>query len=171
MKIHLLPSAFIPVAFLAFVTAAAQPREGSRTHVWILGSSNVADWSCRASNFEARVDSGRVRVRVEAHDLKCGNGRMDRDLYAALKASDIVAVFAPQATGTVAVAGVERSVAADVTMERTREGSLRAYGSVPLRMTDFGIKPPVGLFGLIRSRNEIVVKFDLVLPPASEPES
>lgn len=149
------------LAIMSSDTAYAGVNAGDR--VWIEGSSNVAGWSCRTEQFEARIDSGRVRVRLAAHSLKCGNRRMDRDLYAALKDSDIVAVFARQATGTLAVAGVERAVVADVTMETVRD-SVRVRGSLALRMTDFGIKPPVGLFGLIRSRNEIVVRFDLLLP-------
>jgi hypothetical protein len=32
-------------------------------------------------------------------------------------------------------------------------------------MTDFGVKPPVGLFGLIRSKNEVTVKFELLIAP------
>jgi hypothetical protein len=50
-----------------------------------------------------------------------------------------------------------------VTTDRVDGGALRARGAVAMRMTDFGIKPPTGLFGLIRSRNEITVRFDLVV--------
>jgi polyisoprenoid-binding protein YceI len=162
-------------------------REGSR--VWIEGSSNVHDWSCRAEAFEASVDVDpkreerngtairRVNVRLNARDLKCGNRKMEHDLYATLRANDkanpsyIVADFQPvpgstNATqGNVAVVGVERPVTIQINIERMPDGTMKASGAIPLLMTDFGITPPTGLFGLIRSRNEITVKFDLIVGP------
>jgi polyisoprenoid-binding protein YceI len=167
--------------FIPFIVAALmvmQPIRPDASRVWIEGSSNVADWACRATKFDARIDRGQVSVRVETRDLRCGNRKMDHDLYAALGASDpaaqsyILALFesrsdlpAGRTAGRLSVAGVERQVAAEVVADQRPDGSWHAVGSVPLRMTDFGVSPPVGLFGLIRSRNEVVVKFDLVIPP------
>jgi hypothetical protein len=34
---------------------------------------------------------------------------------------------------------------------------------VKLRMTDFGVQPPVALLGLIRARNDIEVSFRVLL--------
>ncbi len=162
-------------------TMRIDTRQGGR--VWIEGSSNVHDWSCRAEAFEATVEVDdrstirRVGVRLNAHDLKCGNRKMEHDLYTTLRAADplnpslIVAEFQPvpgssnTTQGNVAVVGVERSVTIQITTERLPDGTMKAAGAIPLRMTDFGITPPTGLFGLIRSRNEITVKFDLVVPP------
>src|SRR4051812_47268080 len=164
-----------PIILLA-ATLVQSARPDSMGRVWIEGGSNVADWSCRAIAFDAAVDSSlsRVTVRLSARDLKCGNRKMDHDLYAALKSADpaaptyIVASFeaasaAERQPGLLSVAGIERRVEARVTTERGDEGFVHARGSVPLRMTDFGEKPPVGLFGLIRSKNDVVVRFDLVI--------
>ena len=182
-------------------TSSAQPRDtvrveiGQGSQVWIEGTSNVADWRCRAVAFDAQVEldatSNReaalsstlrtINVKVAVRDLKCGNRKMDHDLYQALRASDpdkpsyiLVRfdVIGDSASGTniatrgpLVVAGVERVVTMPVTTERGTDGVVRARGAVSMLMTDFGIKPPVGLFGLIRSRNEITVKFDLVVSP------
>ncbi len=197
------------VALFAFsaTTLSAQPgdtvhvdvRAGSR--VWIEGSSNVHDWTCRARTFQARVDLApgaspspsstladivqRVVVTVQVRDLECGNRKMERDLYHALKADDpsspatILAVMTAipgvskqpatlETAGTLGVAGVERAVHVDIAMERLADGTVKARGSLPLLMTDFGVTPPTGLFGLIKSRNEVVVKFELIImPPAT----
>jgi polyisoprenoid-binding protein YceI len=185
---------------LAAVTVSAQPRDtaridiGAGSRVWIEGGSNVTDWSCRAAAFDARVelDSPRgeatvaerirkVSIRLSARDLKCGNRKMEHDLYAALGSSDpaaptyIVAVFDAVAgsarqsdvetAGRLSVAGVEKESRLRVTTERLPDGTVRAHGSIPLLMTDFGVKPPVGLFGLIRSKNEVTVKFELLIAP------
>lgn len=123
----------------------------------------------------------RIGVKVAVRDLKCGNRHMESDLYHALKADDpatpsyIIGVFdalrAPDkgeshvdTEGTIAVAGVEKGVRLRVSMERLADGSVVARGSAPLLMTDFGVKPPTGLLGLIRSYNAITVKFEVVIP-------
>jgi hypothetical protein len=182
---------------LALVMSVATIGPASQNRLWIEGGSNVHDWSCKARSFEAHVvvDSDhvssdnaslgaehvkRVSVNVPVRNLTCGNGRMERDLYHALKAEDpakpsfIIGVFdalrAPEqgvsyidTEGTITVAGVQKGTRLRITMERRDDGSVAAHGSVPLLMTDFGVAPPTGLFGLIRSHNEIVVKFEVVV--------
>lgn len=185
------------IALVVGGSATAQTRDtvrvavGHGSEVWIEGSSNVAGWRCRATNFDARVELARgatpddlgaalrtINVKVAVRDLKCGNGKMDHDLYAALKANDpanpafilgrfdVVADSAGRdiaTRGPLKVAGVERTVEVPVTTDRVDGDAVRARGAVVMKMTDFGIKPPTGLFGLIRSRNEITVRFDLVV--------
>jgi hypothetical protein len=178
--------------------ASAQPRDtvrvdvGHGSQVWIEGSSNVTDWRCKAMAFDARVEllptSDReditaalraINVSVAVRDLKCGNRKMEHDLYAALRATDPTTpayirgrfdVIADSVNGNnlstrgpLVVAGIERTVNVPVVTNLETDGAIRARGAVRMLMTDFGIKPPVGLFGLIRSRNEITVKFDLMV--------
>lgn len=45
--------------------------------------------------------------------------------------------------------------------EVTASGVVRATGTVPFRMTDFGIKPPTAFFGLLKARDDVTVRFDL----------
>ena len=78
-------------------------------------------------------------VKVPVRNLKCGNGKMDNNLYKALKAGDateigyILATFdvVPGATndsftvktvGALTVAGTERTVNMDVTAARLPDG-------------------------------------------------
>jgi polyisoprenoid-binding protein YceI len=196
-------SASVAMLFVAVAAASAQPRDtaridvGAGSRVWIEGGSNVTDWSCRAATFDARVELDplrigrddatiaerirRVSIRLSARDLKCGNRKMEHDLYAALGSSDpaaptyIIGMFDAvsgsarqsdvETAGTLSVAGVERESRLRVTTERLPDGTVRARGNIPLLMTDFGVKPPVGLFGLIRSKNEVTVKFELLIAP------
>jgi hypothetical protein len=71
------------------------------------------------------------------------------------------------ARGPLSVSGIERTVTLSVSTRQDPDGRVRARGAVRMLMTDFGVKPPIGLFGLIRSANEITVEFDLVVPPRS----
>jgi len=118
---------------------------------------------------------------------------MDNNLYKALKADDAPEIsyilgtfdvvpgattdsFAVKAVGALTVAGTEKTVNMDVTAARLPDGGIRAEGSVPLLMTDFGVKPPTALLGTLRTDNKITVKFSLLVGPqtlsaavASEP--
>jgi polyisoprenoid-binding protein YceI len=161
------------------------------SRLWIEGSTNMGGWRCNARTFDAVVATAssapssrlqRIDVTVVVRALKCGNPMMDRDLYAALGAGDrrdssritgrfdVVAQAAEvdtllQSRGSLSVAGVERSVTMAIRTERRADGSLRATGSLPVKMTDFGVTPPTPVLGVVRTRDEIVVRFDLVLRP------
>jgi hypothetical protein len=63
--------------------------------------------------------------------------------------------------GTLRVAGRERSVRMPIDVERLPDGTLHAHGALPILMTDYGITPPSAFFGVLRTENRIVVKFDL----------
>ena len=120
----------------------------------------------------------RVQVSVPVSALTCGRGQMDRIMYKALRADDepscrfIVGSFDVVATdsdgefslrtlGSLRVAGRRNAVQLDVDVEQLPDGTLRARGSLPILMTDYGITPPTALLGVIRTGNRIVVKFDL----------
>jgi polyisoprenoid-binding protein YceI len=121
----------------------------------------------------------RVQVKVPVRSLKCGHGGMDDNLYKALKAdsdpqiSYIMASFEPTAeaaneftlrtSGTLLIAGKENRITMDVAAVRLPDGSIRATGTVPIKMTDFSIKPPTAVFGRIKTGDDVKVKFELVV--------
>lgn len=134
-------------------------------------------------NIEAEEDGGPVRVEVvvPVQSFDCGKSRMNDDLYEAMKADaypeiayELVAVtlkarpdtsggwYQLLAEGQLSIAGVERRIETPVEGRRLSDGRLRATGSVPLKMTDFGVEPPTALFGLIKAHNRIEVHFDLI---------
>lgn len=69
------------------------------------------------------------------------------------------------ANGTLTAAGVERDVALTVTVLRAGR-SLIVDGGTDLLMTDFAVKPPTGLLGLLRTDPLIHVRFYLVVNAA-----
>ena len=50
-----------------------------------------------------------------------------------------------------------------ISAQRVSRTTFRVRAELPLRMTDFGIKPPSALFGAIRAKNSLTVRFDLTL--------
>jgi len=165
--------------------------------VSLAGSSNVHDWACNSSVLDATItlDSAydvkplssiarpivKVVVTVPVKTLKCGHGKMDDNMYKALKADqfpDIKYVlesyevdkekttadsFAAVTTGELTVAGQTKKVAIPVSALRSVGGAMKGEGTVSLKMTDFGIKPPVALLGTLRTKDEISVSFTVLL--------
>jgi polyisoprenoid-binding protein YceI len=185
---------------IAFTATAAAAQETARVAVaqdsklWIDGTSNLHDWSCKADKIEANVDLDkaaaaqldaappkalkRVEVKVAVKALKCGHGAMDNNLYKALNADAtpdvtyILATFdaAPGATsdtftlktvGSLNIAGKENQLSMDVVATRMPDGTVIAKGTVPIKMTDYGIKPPTALFGRLKTGDEVKVSFEL----------
>src|SRR5207244_13409200 len=115
-----------------------------------------------------------VEVKVPVKSLKCGHGAMDNNLYKVLNAdatpdvSYILATFeaAPgeakdsftlHTVGTLTVSGKERKVEMDVVATRLADGTVKATGMVPIKMTDFGISPPTPIFGRLKTGAEVKV--------------
>jgi len=119
-----------------------------------------------------------IDVTVPVTAMKSGKDGLDKNMYKALiatkhpeiryvlsdyevsdgKAGDL----AIDAKGKVTVAGVEQDVR--ISVSATREGdTVRLKGSVPLLMTQFGIKPPTMMMGALKTANEVVIHFDLIV--------
>jgi polyisoprenoid-binding protein YceI len=126
----------------------------------------------------------RTVLGIPVRNLRCGNPRMDRDLYRAMRADDHplmtfrlytyhtlsptgATAFMVKAVGTLGLAGRENVVMVDARVERLPDGRVRLRGSKALRMTDFGIEPPTAMLGLVRARDKIVVRFDFVADPSA----
>ena len=122
----------------------------------------------------------RVHVKIPVKSLKCNHGGMDGNVYKALKADespeisyilatfeaapgDVKDTFSLHTVGSLTVAGTERKIEMDVVATRLADGSVIAKGLVPIKMTDFGIKPPTAIFGRLKTGDEIKVNFELMV--------
>jgi len=121
----------------------------------------------------------RVDVKVPVKALKCGHGAMDDNLYKALNAdatpeisyimasfeaaSDAGDSFTIKTVGTLKINGKENRITMDVVANRLADGSLKATGMVPIKMTDYGIKPPTAIFGRLKTGDEVKVNFELTV--------
>lgn len=179
------------------VTAQTKMSLQPDSKVTLAGSSNVHDWSCSSAAFQATIelDSNyrtrpltdlpklitKVVVNIPVTSLKCGHGKMDDNMYKALRAEEFPEIrfelstyemtkelttqdsFAARAVGELSVAGKTNRVEIPITALRKAGGSMRGEGTLKMLMTDFGIKPPIALLGTLRTKNEIEVKFQVLL--------
>lgn len=182
---------------------------GAASQLVLEGSSNVAAWRCRGTTLDARmevaapladinhaidrIEDGDVarwkgfpqptfRMHIPVLTLRCGNGRMERDMYRALRSDAHPAIefrfeellgavnhdidagrYHAKIAGVLSLAGQSRRIAVDVVAQRVDRQRFRLKATLPLRMTDFRITPPTALFGAVKAKDELVVRFDLVM--------
>lgn len=67
-----------------------------------------------------------------------------------------------RAVGVLQIAGVEHEVALDITTKRIGS-TLTVQGRVDLLMTDYGITPPKGMLGMLKTDPKVTVTFETVL--------
>ncbi len=129
-----------------------------------------------------------VKLVVPVKSFKGGSKGMDHDMQAALKASehpDIKYILDSVQSvslamdskserpaleimthGRLSVAGVEKQTSIDALVFRDPQGRIVVHAAKQLLMSDFDVKPPTALFGLIRAHNAMIVDFDLDFVPA-----
>jgi polyisoprenoid-binding protein YceI len=115
-------------------------------------------------------------IAIPADTLTSPKGDLDKNMYKALQVKehpDIVfrlLRFEPRAgeagtvrgVGVLQIAGVEREVALDITTER-KDATLTVRGQLKLLMTDYGIKPPTAMLGMLKTDPKVTVTFETVL--------
>ncbi len=119
-------------------------------------------------------------LSIEVASFDCGHSRMNADMYEALKAGAFPHIrfrliqaellqsestndgWRPiRATSEIIIAGQKRILNFDAEGQQTADSSYRVRGSIPVKMTDFGVKPPIAMLGLVRAKDDITVHFDV----------
>ena len=114
-------------------------------------------------------------VTVPVTSLKSPKGDIDKNMHKALMAeqhpeitfavSRLEPAGAPnsyRAVGTLTIAGKALEVPLIVAVERAG-ATLKATGSAPLVMTDFGVVPPKAMLGMLKTDPKVTITFDAVL--------
>jgi YceI-like domain len=136
----------------------------------VLGGPDFPASALNAGGVEA------FEVAIPAATLTSPREGLDKNMHNALQVKvhpDIVfrllrlepragAAGAFRGIGVLQVAGVDREIALDITAE-PRESTLSVQGRVLLLMTDFGIKPPTAMLGMLKTDPKVTVTFETVL--------
>lgn len=195
MRIPLTGLALIVAAAVGAGAQTTRAAVAPASKLWIEGTSNVHDWKCEAAPFDATIEVDAagltaaparlvksVAVKVPVRNLKCGHGKMDENVRKALKAdknpeisyilSTVEALpgqgkddFILRTVGTLTLAGAENKINMDVNATRLADGTIKATGTVPVKMTAFAVKPPTAMLGAIKCGDEVKVRFELVVGP------
>lgn len=145
----------------------------------------VANTSLDTTSAAAASDSILdATATIPVRTLDSGEKGLDNNMYKAMKAdkypninfrltnaravpaTDPVKDGVPfEATGYLTIAGKEKHVKIATVLKPAPGGKLQLIGSKAIVMTNFGIKPPTMMFGMIKVGDRVTVHFDLLLTP------
>jgi polyisoprenoid-binding protein YceI len=148
----------------------------------VLGTSSVHGWEIKASKIigELGMESSNqinfLSIKIPVNSLKSGKGIMDGKTYDAfdykknpnisfqltdaskvkLTDKDIEIIL----TGNLTMAGETKKTSIKAIGKITKTGDYQLKGSVVLKMTDYGMKPPTAFFGTMKTGDSVTIKFD-----------
>ena len=156
----------------------------SNVHAWSASSDAVTLTTVKVAPasegdvLDAALKPGGLEafaVSVPVASLKSPKGDIDKNMHKALMAEQHPAITfavsrleptgAPnsyRAIGTLTIAGQAREIPLTVAVERAG-ATVKATGSTPLVMTDFGIVPPKAMLGMLKTDPKVTITFDAVL--------
>lgn len=164
--------------------AVAAPIEKINAVIDHIEDGNIAVWMADPAG--GRFPAPQFAMVVPIAAFRCGNAVMERDMRHALVADKFPSiefrftelrgaiehdidrnVYSATVMGELSMAGASKQIELRVVVERIGRDRFRIQAELPLRMTDFGVKPPTALFGMVKARDELTVRFDLVLQVSS----
>lgn len=182
------------VRYQSIPNASKLRMDGDSTiHKWyaetqVIGGSIEADKGFPESARGATAPvSPKVEVKVPVRTLKSSSGkRMDAVMQEHMKAAQHKTIdyrvleLTPkpggagnavnfEAKGALTLAGVTRTNTMSVAIERVEASKLKVSGTIPLKMTDFGIKPPAPeILGMsvIKTDDNVKLTFEWLTEPA-----
>jgi polyisoprenoid-binding protein YceI len=175
---------------LALPASAVELSLAPSSRLWLEGDSTLHPYSSTSAalavsfSLEAPGEAAaalagkapaRMTVTVPVASLKSAHGGLDKNLQKTLKASEHPAIVftlrsykvegaSVTAEGELTVAGKARGVVLSSRLE-ARGGALFVEGAQPLKMTDFGIKPPTMMLGAVKTSDDVTVRWRLELAP------
>lgn len=185
-----LPRVLLPaLALVAAGWLALDPLTFSRgSTITVEGTSNVHGWSCTSTQVAGTANAATaaagwtglsaLTLSVPVSSLDCRNRTMNGKLRDAFGAANPTVrftlgnarvstprngAFTVQATGTLAMAGQSRPLTVTAAGTVTPSGQYRFTGSVPVTMSQWGMRPPTALAGTMRTGDRVTVRFDVTL--------
>lgn len=180
------PKGFILIVMLfATCILSAQSFEiiPQNSTVSILGTSNVHDWEMKATKINSELTLNSTKqitslvVKIPVISIKSGKGIMDNKTYDAFdskKNPNIIFQLTEASTvkltdkeseitliGNLSMTGETRKISFKTIGKITKTGDYQLKGSVPIKMTEFKMKPPTAMLGAMKTGDAITIKFDV----------
>jgi hypothetical protein len=173
-----------PRAPLAFNTARVSIAGTSNIHAYTASTTTVRIARAQISPaavgpelWDNVLKPGSVEafeIAIPAASLSSPKDGLDKNMHKALKVEQFAEISfrlarvesaangTGKAFGTLRIAGVEREVVLTLKTQR-KDSGLAVSGELELLMTDYGIKPPVAMLGMLKTDPKVKVTFETVL--------
>ena len=171
---------------VTFTNAQVKYSSKDDLNLLISGTSTLHDWDMKAEkgeciavfNFNAAGDINALSslsVIIPAEGLKSEHSGMDKNAYKALKtdkaptisykltSATILGNNTIKCMGKLNIAGTTKDAELNATYKLNSDKSITVSGKKNISMKDFNMEPPSFMMGTIKTGNDIVLKFDLVL--------
>lgn len=174
------------LVFLVGVAAADRYAPAKGSFVRIEGSSTLHDWTMEGTTINGTITAppleqwtnssahSEVTVAIPVTSIKSEHEKMDKLMADALKANmnPNIQYKLTEATvaksgsnyvldtkGQLTIAGVTHDVMMQIIGTPQSTGKYALTGQLPIRMSDYHIKPPTAMMGTIKTGNDVRVTF------------
>ncbi len=193
LKFNSILVSILAILFLTNVQAQDLYKlQSTKSKLIVTGTSSLHDWEMEAVGFSAETmirlegnnvaEIKHVEFSLPASGLNSGKRIMDNKAHEALnekkfpvikfsidKNSNIENLEGKtDVTGLLTLAGKSKKVKVTIDFDIETSLSFQVSGSVPLKMSDFGIEPPTAMMGAMKTGNEVEVSFNLIFLKSDE---
>ncbi|HEX6098767.1 MAG TPA: YceI family protein [Thermoanaerobaculia bacterium] len=181
------------LALAAFAASAEKFLGANGSVVRIEGTSTLHAWTMETPAVAGQINAptpdnwnapAKAVVTIPVASIKSEHAKMDKLMAEALKAKAHPEIrfemtsatprnasdnaFVLETKGKLTIAGVTRDVAFDVQGSRNADGKYTLAGHTPIKMSQYGIKPPTAMMGTIKTGDDVKVTFRWVVEKAEE---
>ncbi|MCH8246126.1 MAG: YceI family protein [Bacteroidetes bacterium] len=160
--------------------------------IWIEGTSTISRFKCESAYVQGygilyneqdpSADLGiEAEIAAPVKLFDCNLAAMNADFWDALKSDQfplieywvndisidsvsttVSGTYAVRSSGRITIAGVKKRIEMEFVGRQIGPERFKLEGKTEMFMSDFDIKPPTALFGLVRAQNRITVHFNLI---------
>lgn len=186
-KLNLIPQNFVLGLFITILSIVQLQAQSLKIdpktfNMTINGTTNVHDFQSKVTQVNGEIIlTGTKQVQsllisIPVKSIKSGEKLMDTKTYEAFnvdkypnitfKLSEVNSLqigneeINVAITGDLTMAGVTRKIALKSSGKITKSGLYQFKGSIGLKMTDFKMKPPTAMLGVMKVGDAITLKFD-----------
>jgi hypothetical protein len=154
----------------------------SSVHNWEI---NVSEFNCDASllnNENQVVKISDVNFVCLVKNVKSDNKTMNNKTFEALKGDKFPQIkfissesltastvgAASNVKGKITIAGKTNDAILQIQVVAENQNQINVKGETRLKMSDYGIDPPVAMMGVLKTGNEVVITYDFVFQKIHE---
>ena len=176
------------IYFTGSVQAQSLKINSKTSSMTIFGTTNVHNFKSNVElikgeliiNSSKKVQS--LNVEIPVRSIKSGEKGMDNKTYEAFNDKKFPTIsfqlvdasslqisgdeINVMVTGNLTMAGTSKKISFKTTGKKLKPGVYEFKGSIPLKMTDFKMKPPTAMLGVMKVGDAITLKYSINLEGA-----
>jgi len=176
------------IYFTGSVQAQSLKINSKTSSMTIFGTTNVHNFKSNVELIKGElvINSSRkvqsLNVEIPVRSIKSGEKGMDNKTYEAFNDKKFPTIsfqlvdasslqisgdeINVMVTGNLTMAGTSKKISFKTTGKKLKPGVYEFKGSIPLKMTDFKMKPPTAMLGVMKVGDAITLKYSINLEGA-----